>query len=277
MPLDSDFFVKFWGVRGSIPCPGPDTAIYGGNTPCVEIRCGSNVLIFDAGTGIRPLGNILAADNVRDVDLFLTHTHLDHINGFPMFNFLFDDKNHLKIWAGRREVWSSIKDIFEKFMAPPIWPLSIENLGAEIIFSDFEIGQEFSPKPGIIIRTVNLNHPQGAVGYRVDFSGKSICYVTDTEHAKDCRDQNILKLIEGADIVIYDASFTDEEYPNFVGWGHSTWQEGVRLCTDAGAQRLAVFHHLPGRSDDELAIIDSSVGVLLPGSVVAREGMVLAP
>ena len=234
MPLDSDFFVKFWGVRGSIPCPGPDTAIYGGNTPCVEIRCGSNVLIFDAGTGIRPLGNILAADNVRDVDLFLTHTHLDHINGFPMFNFLFDDKNHLKIWAGRREVWSSIKDIFEKFMAPPIWPLSIENLGAEIIFSDFEIGQVFSPKPGIIIRTVNLNHPQGAVGYRVDFSGKSICYVTDTEHAKDCRDQNILKLIEGADIVIYDASFTDEEYPNFVGWGHSTWQEGVRLCTDAG-------------------------------------------
>ncbi|MEC8289779.1 MAG: MBL fold metallo-hydrolase [Pseudomonadota bacterium] len=277
MPLDSDFFVKFWGVRGSIPCPGPDTAIYGGNTPCVEIRCGSNVLIFDAGTGIRPLGNILAADNVRDVDLFLTHTHLDHINGFPMFNFLFDDNNQLKIWAGRREVWSSIKDIFEKFMAPPIWPLSIENLGAEIIFSDFEIGQEFSPKPGIIIRTVNLNHPQGAVGYRVDFSGKSICYVTDTEHAKDCRDQNILKLIEGADIVIYDASFTDEEYPNFVGWGHSTWQEGVRLCTDAGAQRLAVFHHLPGRSDDELAIIDSSVGVLLPGSVVAREGMVLAP
>ena len=277
MPLDSDFFVKFWGVRGSIPCPGPDTAIYGGNTPCVEIRCGSKVLIFDAGTGIRPLGNILAADNVRDVDLFLTHTHLDHINGFPMFNFLFDDKNHLKIWAGRREVWSSIKDIFEKFMAPPIWPLSIENLGAEIIFSDFEIGQVFSPKPGIIIRTVNLNHPQGAVGYRVDFSGKSICYVTDTEHAKDCRDQNILKLIEGADIVIYDASFTDEEYPNFVGWGHSTWQEGVRLCTDAGAQRLAVFHHLPGRSDDELAIIDSSVGVLLPGSVVAREGMVLAP
>ena len=214
---------------------------------------------------------------MRDVDLFLTHTHLDHINGFPMFNFLFDDKNHLKIWAGRREVWSSIKDIFEKFMAPPIWPLSIENLGAEIIFSDFEIGQVFSPKPGIIIRTVNLNHPQGAVGYRVDFSGKSICYVTDTEHAKDCRDQNILKLIEGADIVIYDASFTDEEYPNFVGWGHSTWQEGVRLCTDAGAQRLAVFHHLPGRSDDELAIIDSSVGVLLPGSVVAREGMVLAP
>ena len=277
MPLDSDFFVKFWGVRGSIPCPGPDTAIYGGNTPCVEIRCGSKVLIFDAGTGIRPLGNILAADNVRDVDLFLTHTHLDHINGFPMFNFLFDDKNQLKIWAGRREVWSSIKDIFEKFMAPPIWPLSIENLGAEIIFSDFEIGQEFSPKPGIIIRTVNLNHPQGAVGYRVDFSGKSICYVTDTEHAKDCRDQNILKLIEGADIVIYDASFTDQEYPNFVGWGHSTWQEGVRLCTDAGAQRLAVFHHLPGRSDDELAIIDSSVGVLLPGSVVAREGMVLAP
>ena len=277
MPLDSDFFVKFWGVRGSIPCPGPDTAIYGGNTPCVEIRCGSKVLIFDAGTGIRPLGNILAADNVRDVDLFLTHTHLDHINGFPMFNFLFDDKNQLKIWAGRREVWSSIKDIFEKFMAPPIWPLSIENLGAEIIFSDFEIGQVFSPKPGIIIRTVNLNHPQGAVGYRVDFSGKSICYVTDTEHAKDCRDQNILKLIEGADIVIYDASFTDEEYPNFVGWGHSTWQEGVRLCIDAGVQRLAVFHHLPGRSDDELAIIDSSVGVLLPGSVVAREGMVLAP
>ena len=277
MSPDSDFFARFWGVRGSIPCPGPDTAIYGGNTPCVEIRCGSNVLIFDAGTGIRSLGNILETDNVSDVNLFLTHTHLDHVNGFPMFNFLFDDKNHLKIWAPRREVWSPIKDIFEKFMAPPIWPLSVGDLGAEIIFNDFEIERVFSPKSGIIIRTVELNHPQGAVGYRVDFSGKSICYVTDTEHVKDRRDQKILKLIEGADIVIYDASFTDEEYPNFVGWGHSTWQEGVRLCADAGAKRLAVFHHLPGRSDDELAMIDSSVGVLLPGSVVAREGMVLTP
>lgn len=264
-------------MRGSIPCPGPDTAIYGGNTPCVEIRCGSNVLVFDAGTGIRTLGNMLSADNVRDVDLFLTHTHLDHINGFPMFNFLFDDQNHLKIWAGRREVWSSIKDTFARFMAPPIWPISIEDLGAEITFNDFQVEKILSPKSDINIRTANLNHPQGAVGYRVDFWGKSICYVTDTEHFKDRRDEDILKLIEGADIVIYDASFTDEEYPNFVGWGHSTWQEGVRLCADAGARRLVVFHHLPGRSDDELAVIDSSVGALLPGSVVAREGMVLTP
>ena len=277
MPPDEDFFARFWGVRGSIPCPGPDTAIYGGNTPCVEIRCGSNVLVFDAGTGIRTLGNMLSADNVRDVDLFLTHTHLDHINGFPMFNFLFDDQNHLKIWAGRREVWSSIKDTFARFMAPPIWPISIEDLGAEITFNDFQVEKILSPKSDINIRTANLNHPQGAVGYRVDFWGKSICYVTDTEHFKDRRDEDILKLIEGADIVIYDASFTDEEYPNFVGWGHSTWQEGVRLCADAGARRLVVFHHLPGRSDDELAVIDSSVGALLPGSVVAREGMVLTP
>ena len=277
MPSDDDFFARFWGVRGSIPCPGPDTAIYGGNTPCVEIRCGSNVLVFDAGTGIRTLSNMLSADNVRDVDLFLTHTHLDHINGFPMFNFLFDDQNHLKIWAGRREVWSSIKDTFARFMAPPIWPISIEDLGAEITFNDFQVEKILSPKSDINIRTANLNHPQGAVGYRVDFWGKSICYVTDTEHFKDRRDEDILKLIEGADIVIYDASFTDEEYPNFVGWGHSTWQEGVRLCADAGARRLVVFHHLPGRSDDELAVIDSSVGALLPGSVVAREGMVLTP
>ncbi|MAJ92629.1 MAG: MBL fold metallo-hydrolase [Rhodospirillaceae bacterium] len=277
MSVDSNFFVRFWGVRGSIPCPGPDTAIYGGNTPCVEIRCGPRVLIFDAGTGIRRLANTLSADNVRNVDLFLTHTHLDHINGFPMFNFLFDDQHHLKIWAGKREGWSPIKDIFDKFMAPPVWPLSIEDLGAKIIFSDFEIGQIFTLKPGIIIRSANLNHPQGAVGYRVEFSGKSICYVTDTEHFQDRRDPNILKLIERADIVIYDASFTDDEYPNYVGWGHSTWQEGVRLCAEAGARRLVVFHHLPERSDNELAEIDSSVGSLLPGSVVAREGMVLTP
>jgi len=144
-------------------------------------------------------------------------------------------------------------------------------------FRDFEYGDALAPRKGITIRTAQLNHPNGATGYRVEHGGKSICYVTDTEHRPGELDREILRLIEGADIFIYDATYSDDEYPNYAGWGHSTWQEGVRLADEAGVGTYVVFHHDPSHDDTFMDEVAKAAKAARPGTVVAREGMVLIP
>lgn len=277
MTSDNEFFVRFWGVRGSIACPGPDTARYGGNTPCVEIRCGSRLLIFDAGTGLRELGASIAAEGVTDLDLFLSHTHIDHVVGFPFFCYLFKPQNKLRVWSGHLEGDQTTEGVLRQLMAEPLFPVPVDIFTADVCFNDFNAGETLNPQDGITLRTAMLNHPQNATGYRVEFGGKSICYVTDTEHFEDGPDKNILSLIEGADIVIYDATFTDAEYPDYKGWGHSTWEEGARLCAAANVGTFVIFHHAPERSDDDMERIAAAAEKMRPGSIVAREGMTLRP
>ncbi len=133
------------------------------------------------------------------------------------------------------------------------------------------------PSDGVTIRTAPLNHPQNATGYRVDYNGKSICYITDTEQREDGPDRNILGLIDGADIVIYDSMFSDAEYPDYKGWGHSTWEEGLRLADAANVSTSVIFHHMPERTDDQMDNIALAADKTRPGTVVAREGMTLTP
>lgn len=277
MSEDSAFFVRFWGVRGSIACPGPETAVYGGNTPCLEVRCGEHVLVFDAGTGLRDLGKVLAADGITDVDMFLSHTHMDHIAGVPFFCFAFDPENSLRVWSGHLEDGLTTEGVLRQFMSAPLFPVPVDIFAANVSFHDFEVGPPMEPKPGIKLYTAPLNHPQNATGYRVEYGGKSICYVTDTEHMASGPDENIMGLIKGADIVIYDSMFTDDEYPNYKDWGHSTWQEGARLCEAAGVGKFVIFHHLPDRTDEQLDEIAAEAEQMRAGSVVAREGMILTP
>ena len=277
MSADSDFFARIWGVRGSIACPGPDTTVYGGNTPCVEVRCGEHLLIFDAGTGLRALGQSIANSGITDADLFLSHTHMDHIAGFPFFTYAFKPGNTLRVWSGHLEAGLTTEGVLRQFMTAPLFPVPVDIFAAKVIYHDFRAGVTMEPKPGVILRTAPLNHPQNATGYRIEYGGKSICYVTDTEHTGEGLDENILGLIDGADIVIYDAMFTDDEYPTFKGWGHSTWQEGARLCEAAGAGTYVIFHHKPERTDSDLDGIADAAAQALPGALVAREGMVLAP
>jgi phosphoribosyl 1,2-cyclic phosphodiesterase len=238
--LNSDFFVRFWGVRGSIACPGPDTVVFGGNTPCIEVRCGSHLLIFDAGTGIRDLGTSIAAEGITDLDLFLSHTHIDHVVGLPFFCYLFNPQNKLRIWSGHLNDGWTTESALRQLMAEPLFPVPVDIFTAE-------------------------------------FGGKSICYVTDTEHFEDGPDRNILGLIDGADIVIYDSTYSDAEYPDYKGWGHSTWEEGARLCSAAKVGTFVIFHHAPERTDDDLERIAAAVTKMRPGSLVAREGMTLRP
>jgi phosphoribosyl 1,2-cyclic phosphodiesterase len=273
----NDFFVRFWGVRGSIACPGPDTAIYGGNTPCIEIRCGSGLLVFDAGTGLRALGKSIATAGITDVDLFLSHTHVDHIIGFPFFCYAFKPENALRVWSGHLDGGRTTESVLRQFMSEPLFPVPVDIFGADVSYRDFSAGETLTPRDGVTLRTAALNHPQNATGYRVEFAGKSICYVTDTEHFEDGPDRNILGLIDGADIVIYDSMFSDAEYPDYKGWGHSTWEEGARLCEAANVGTFVVFHHLPDRTDADLDVLAQAVDRMRAGSVVAREGMTLSP
>lgn len=274
---EDDFLVRFWGVRGSIACPGPDTLCYGGNTACVEMRCGPHRLAFDAGTGMRSMGDAMMEEGPLDADLFLSHTHWDHIVGLPFFRPAHRAENRFTVWAGHLAPASSIKAALQVACGPPLFPVPIEAFRAEIIFRDFRAGETLSPRAGLTIHTAPLNHPDGATGYRVEYAGKAVCYVTDTEHMPGMPDRNVLGLIEGADVVIYDSAFTDEELTRYAGWGHSTWQEGVRLCRAAGARQLVLFHHDPGRDDAALEAVERAAAAALPGTVAAREGMTLRP
>ena len=275
MPKDQKFCVRFWGVRGSIACPGPETVRYGGNTSCLEVRCGDDLLIFDAGTGLRALGLHLDGNGKVDADLFFSHTHFDHVCGLPFFSSMFEKTNAIRMWAGHLRPDYTLRQVLFEMMMAPLFPVPPDIFGAATAFNDFDGGDTLTPKPGVVLRTAPLNHPNGATGYRVEYGGRSLCYVTDTEHVVGTADENILRLIEGADLVIYDSTYTDEEFGGYVGWGHSTWQEGVRLCERAGVGKLAIFHHDPGHDDAFMDRVAERADIERPGTVVAREGLIL--
>lgn len=276
MDRNEEFFLRFWGVRGSIACPGPSTVRYGGNTSCLEVRCGPHLLILDAGTGLRGLDRALG-DGAIEADLLMTHTHLDHVCGWPYFTALTRPGTRLAAWSGHLKPPHTLESVLDRFLRDPVTPVRRDNLVAAIDWRTFEVGATLEPRPGLTVRTAPLNHPNGATGYRIEWGGRAICYVTDTEHVPGEPDDNVLGLIAGADIVVYDATYTDEEFPKFVTWGHSTWQEGVRLCDAAGVRTYVVFHHDPGHDDDAMDAIAAELERARPGSVVAREGMVLTP
>lgn len=269
------FGVKFWGVRGSIACPAPTHAKFGGNTSCVQLDLDGHQVILDAGTGLRQLGQRMLELGIEDSTLLLTHVHWDHTNGFPFFGPVFSPKSRLAIHAGGLHPVGGIREVLAGQMAAPNFPVPLDALNAELDFVDFSRGDDFALSPAVHVKTATLNHPGGATGYRVEFQGRSLCYVTDTEHTPGQPDEQVLQLIEGADLVIYDSTYTDDELPAHVGWGHSTWQEGVRLCKQASVKRLAVFHHDPDHDDAFMTRLASEARAAWSDAFVAREGMAL--
>ena len=267
--------VKFWGCRGSIACPSPDHLKYGGNTTCLEVDAGGHLFILDAGTGIRELGEDIQRSDQDHVRILLTHTHWDHINGFPFFAPAFNPKKSFEIMAGHLYDKSGVQHVFESQMENPVFPVPLEAMTAELYFVDFKAGEDFNISPKVKIRTALLNHPNDATGYRIDYDGKSVCLITDTEHIPGQPDQNILGLIEGADLVIYDSTYTEEEFPDKVGWGHSTWEEGVRLCKAANVKQLGIFHHDPTHDDAFMDKLAEDAKKAWSGAFVVREKMAL--
>tara|TARA_B100001123_G_C15134197_1_gene956647 strand:+ start:79 stop:903 length:825 start_codon:yes stop_codon:yes gene_type:complete len=267
------FKVKFWGVRGSIACPSPSHITFGGNTSCIEVSLGGNRIILDAGTGIRNLGQWMLKKDVKHAKVLMSHTHWDHINGFPFFTPAFEKGYHFSIMAGHLIDSEGIEKVLAGQMAQPTFPVPLEMMDARLDYEDFRAGDSFDLWQGVKIKTAPLNHPNGATGYRIEYKGKSLVYVTDTEHIIGKPDQNILELIEGADLVIYDSTYTDSEFVDKIGWGHSTWQEGVRLCRAANAKSLAIFHHDPDHEDLFMERLESEAKAKWSQAFVAREHM----
>ncbi len=265
--------VKFWGVRGSIACPSPDHMAYGGNTSCVEVNAGGHVFVLDAGTGVRGLGRDLLKRGVRSATMLLTHTHLDHITGFPFFAPAFTPDFKLRVLAGHLYgKLDGIRAVLANQMDNPTFPVPLSAMKGVAAFEDFAAGTTLEPVPGVRVRTAPLRHPNGATAYRIEYDGVSVCYVTDTEHVPGQPDQNVLNLIQGADLVIYDSSYTDDEFPGKVGWGHSTWQEGIRLSRAAGVKRHVLFHHDPDHDDATMAAIEADAKAMWDCTWAARDG-----
>lgn len=267
--------VRFWGVRGSIASPGPNTLRYGGNTPCVEVRCGSHHLIFDAGTGIRAFGNTLAKRKNGDFDIFLSHGHIDHVVGLPFFAPLFVKDQIVRVWAGSLQPTGGVEEAIRKLMSFPLFPLQIDALQATLEFHDVHAGDPIELRSGLTLRTAPLRHPGGATGYRFDHNGRSVAYITDVEIGDGPIDPALLDLAKGASLVILDTTYTDEEYPWHAGWGHSTWQQGIKLADAAGVERLCLFHHDPEHDDAFMDQVAGAAAKARPGTIVAAEGMTL--
>ncbi|PBB20599.1 MBL fold metallo-hydrolase [Mesorhizobium sp. WSM4313] len=274
--MDDDvFLVRFWGVRGSISVSGPDFSRYGGNTICIEMRCGKHTLLFDAGSGLRPAGWALRASGVTDFDLFFTHCHYDHIIGLPAFKPIYDRSVKVRLWSGHLAGRMTTRQMVDEFMRPPWFPVRLDVCKASLDYCDFVSGDVLRPREGVVIRTGSLTHPGGCIGYRVEWGGRVVAVITDTEHESGKLDQAVLGLIEDADLVIYDCAYTEEEMERYRGNGHSTWQQGVRLCEAARARELALVHHDPARTDEELDEIEKLAKNRFAGSFAARDGQTL--
>lgn len=278
LQMQDQFTVHFWGVRGSIPCPGAETVRYGGNTPCVEMRVGGKRLIFDGGTGLRVLGQYLLAHMPVEACMFFTHTHWDHIQGFPFFVPAFIPGNKFHLYGAIAPQGATLQQRLNDQMLHPNFPVPLQIMGAQLEFHDLIIDEPLLLGE-VKIETALLNHPGEAVGYRVNWEGYAAAYITDTEHFPDRLDENVLKLCRNANVMIYDATYTDEEYyspkSSRVGWGHSTWQEAVKVAKAANVEKLVIFHHDPLHNDDFLDRVGEQVAQQFPNSLMAREGLTI--
>ena len=278
MTNSSEFVIQFWGVRGSIPAPGSETVRYGGNTSCLEIRVGGKRLIFDGGTGLRILGKQLLKQAPVEAHMFFSHSHWDHIQGFPFFVPAFVPGNCFHIYGGVAPNGATMKQRLSDQMHHPNFPVPMQVMKSDMKFHDLMPGDTIQ-LDDITIETGPLNHPNSALGYRVTWQGRTAVYATDTEHYPDRIDENLVYLSRDADVLVYDACYTDEEYYDLktpkIGWGHSTWQEAIKVAQVAGVKRAVMFHHDPNHDDDFLDQVEAEVQTVFPNSLLAREGMIL--
>jgi len=261
-------------VRGSVPAPGTATKRYGGNTPCIEVRAGGRRIILDAGSGIRGLGEELK-DSGRSVaaDILLSHYHYDHLQGLPFFAPLTESQNHFTFHGPRRE-GRSVQDVLEGQMAPPYFPVTLDELvRARIEFRTIEPGGTFGIGP-VRITSAELDHPGGNVGYRLEHGDRSLVYATDVEHT-DRPAEALVELARGADLLVHDAMYTDPEYAQRKGWGHSTWSGALATAEAARVKKLCLFHHDPDRDDRALEAVLKKVQKQFPRAIAAREGQTL--
>ena len=267
----------FWGVRGSIPAPGPDTARIGGNTSCVEVSSGKTRVVFDSGTGIRMLGQKLLREMPLEVHLFF---HWDHIQGFPFFAPAFVKGNVIHMY-GEANSRGTVESAMAGQMEFPNFPVKLNQLASQLVFHNFGAGDVIELGDGLTVRAQAGTHPGGVLAYRVEQGGRAVVYVTDTEHPADKVDSRIVELARDADVFIYDSMYTPEEYDgradgrSRIGWGHSTFEEGAKIVRAANAKQYVLFHHDPDQNDADVDEKQRRAQELFPNSICAYEGLTI--
>lgn len=311
--MSDEIKVRFWGVRGSVPSPGPNTAEYGGNTPCIEILKNQQRLIFESGTGIRPLGNhIIENTNTNIVHLFISHTHWDHIQGFPFFRPAFSPDYRLHVYGPRkiqkesREKNKTFEDIMRFQMDFSVFPVKLEEVEKRADIRYHPLEEETVELDQFKITSSPSNHTMYTLGYKIETPEVSIVYTADrepyssiseTEESREDRvngnpdrTENLQDLkrreenfIQNADLLISDAQYTQEEYQSKEGWGHSTIQQCMDLALRGNVENVVFFHHDPERTDRELKRLEKEYKSTLNeksngeiNGVFAREGMTLS-
>lgn len=260
--------VRCWGARGSISVSGPQYQRYGGDTPCLELRsAGDEILVIDAGTGIRRLGNHLQRQGRNRLTLMFTHTHWDHVVGFPFFKPIYDPGAHIAL-GGCPGFQGETAKILASAMRPPLFPVPFDQLAARI--ESFNWCGEQHMVDTIRVTRIALSHPNLGAGYRFEEAGRSVVFLTDNElshHHRGGRSfEEYVAFCKGADLLIHDAEYLPAEYPERVGWGHSHVDDAMRLAREAGVGALGLYHHNQDRTDDELDRIVADCRARLAGA-----------
>jgi len=299
--MSASLSITFWGVRGSYPAPGPQTARVGGNTPSVEVRAGKHRLVLDAGTGVIGLGRTMVDQHLATqkpivATLFFTHTHHDHTQGFPFFTPTHYPSTTLYVF-GPKTLHQDLEEVLSRAMLPPVFPITLDELPCLRVMRNLQEGEAVvldaqDTEPHVVddrstgsqgsagavtVRWLRSHaHPQGVFIYRIEHGGKSLVFATDTEGYVG-GDQRLIEFARGADVLIHDAQYTEAEYTSDPtpkqGWGHSTWQMAVAVARAAGVKQLVLFHHDPLHGDEMLEDLESQAQAAFPLTVLAREGM----
>jgi phosphoribosyl 1,2-cyclic phosphodiesterase len=308
--MPKGILLRFWGVRGSIPCPGPSTVKYGGNTTCLELRFGEReqLIIIDAGSGIRPLGDYLMKNDFPkgpiQTDILISHTHWDHIMGFPFFTPIYIKSSNINVYGPVTYEEDTLDKIIGDQLRYRYFPVRQEELAATIRYHQLR-ETSFLLGEGVFVTTKYLNHPILCLGYRFEYKGKVLCTAYDTEPFRNVfptdpshpeydpvaaeegelaaqeETEKFLRFIQGADLLIHDTQYTLEEYKaSKIGWGHSTFEHAINSAHKAGVKKLILFHHDPLRTDEQLDALVEKYRSAIRGRTrlqieVAREGLAL--
>jgi phosphoribosyl 1,2-cyclic phosphodiesterase len=300
--------VRFWGVRGSIPCPGPATIVFGGNTSCLEVRADERLVIIDLGTGIKPLGDWLMVNDLKkgpiDTDIFLTHTHWDHIMGFPMFVPLFIPTTKLRIRGPVSFEDDTLESILSVQLSHKYWPIRLSELSAHIEYDQLK-ETTLDLGGGLIVKTKYINHPVRCLGYRIEYGGKSIVTAYDHEPFSNlfptdpedpgydeiaaeegeitAREENekVLRFLLNADVLVHDCQYTTTEYKaGKQGWGHTSYEYAINAANKANVKKLILFHHDPNRTDEQLSSLEAGYQKRIKNKtpmeiMMAKEGLLI--